>query len=190
MERPVPRKRGRALDRNQVVLAALALVNEEGPEACGVNRVARDLGIKPPSLYNHVGGNSDLRMAVAVEGYEQLRASTLRAEKRSSQLETLAHGYRAWAKANAGLYRLMSTTSLDPTDREYAPVLERGLKPYTDAMADLGLDDEDAIHGIRTLRATLHGFILLELDGQFRLGQDADESFRRCVATMLRGLTS
>ena len=34
----------------------------------------------------------------------------------------------------------------------------------------------------------MHGFILLEIDGQFRLGQDPDETFRRCVATMLTGL--
>ena len=49
-----------ALDRAAVVAAGLALVQEEGADALGINRLARKLGIKPPSLYNHVKSGEDL----------------------------------------------------------------------------------------------------------------------------------
>jgi len=38
----------------------------EGESAPRVNRVAREFGIQPPSLYNHIAGNKALRLAVAV----------------------------------------------------------------------------------------------------------------------------
>ena len=180
------RRKGPSLNRDKVVEATIELVNDAGPDACGVNNVARALGIKPPSLYNHVGGNADLRKAVALEGWRRVGAAT--ASHR--EVLTLGRAYRDWARENLGLYRLMSATSLDPEDPEVRPILVEGLAPYVETMAGLGLTDDDAIHMIRALRAAVHGFILLELDGQFRMSQDPDVSFERCLEMMLRGLQS
>ncbi len=182
------RRRGPGLDRAQVVQAAIGLVNRLGPEACGVNRVARELGIKPPSLYNHVGGNTDLREAVALAGTKQLYGATETELSGEDSLACLANAFRTWVKANPGLYRLMSTTSLDPEDARFRPTLLAGLEPYTRAMALRGLNGEDALHAIRSLRAAVHGFVLLELDGQFRLGFDADVSWAFLLKTFIRGL--
>jgi AcrR family transcriptional regulator len=48
------------LSRDRIVSAALALVDSEGLEAVSTRRLAAELGVKGPSLYNHVGTKEEL----------------------------------------------------------------------------------------------------------------------------------
>jgi AcrR family transcriptional regulator len=66
------RRKGFALTREAVVAAAITLGERDGPGQLGVNAVARELGIKPPSLYNHVASGEALQQAVAIEGTRRL----------------------------------------------------------------------------------------------------------------------
>src|SRR5512146_876531 len=60
------------LTRAAVVQAAAALLNAEGVEALTINRLARELGIQPPSLYNHIDGMPGLRRELALLNARQL----------------------------------------------------------------------------------------------------------------------
>ena len=55
-----------SLTQQDVIAAAIACLDREGESALGVNRVARELGIKPPAIYKHLDGNAGLRRAVAL----------------------------------------------------------------------------------------------------------------------------
>jgi hypothetical protein len=55
-------------------------------------------------------------------------------------------------------------------------------------MSSLGLQGEDAIHGLRAFRSMVHGFATLEVAGGFGMPQDCDESFRRLVHATAAGL--
>ena len=48
------------LSRDRIVCAALALVDAEGLEALSTRRLAAELGVSGPSLYNHVGTKEEL----------------------------------------------------------------------------------------------------------------------------------
>jgi AcrR family transcriptional regulator len=48
------------LSRDGIVSAALALVDSEGLEAVSTRRLAAELGVTGPSLYNHVGTKEEL----------------------------------------------------------------------------------------------------------------------------------
>lgn len=48
------------LSRERIVSTALALVDSEGLEAVSTRRLAAELGVKGPSLYNHVGTKEEL----------------------------------------------------------------------------------------------------------------------------------
>jgi AcrR family transcriptional regulator len=54
------------LDKDTVVEAAAAILNEEGVEALTLNRLALELGVKTPSLYNHVDGLPGLSRELAL----------------------------------------------------------------------------------------------------------------------------
>jgi len=53
-----------------------------------------------------------------------------------------------------------------------------------------GLEDDDAVHAARIVRAALHGFATLEAGGGFGIPLDIDESFARLVAVLDDGLAT
>ncbi|MDF2848837.1 MAG: TetR family transcriptional regulator, partial [Oerskovia sp.] len=48
------------LDRERVVRAALALLDEVGLDGLTLRRLAQDLGVKAPALYWHFASKADL----------------------------------------------------------------------------------------------------------------------------------
>ncbi|HEY9899157.1 MAG TPA: WHG domain-containing protein [Pantanalinema sp.] len=186
------RRRGIALTREDVIVTAITLLRNEGPDALGINRVARELGIKPPSLYHHVTNNDDLHRAVALAGWRQLDerlAEVVEGGGEPAAKLRLAFGaYRAFGLANPALYTLMSTLVFSPTAPDFGPIVQRIMGGFRVMIGPLGIKPEQEIHALRTVRAALHGFVLLELAGQFGLPQSVDESFEAMLDTLLAAL--
>ena len=184
--------RRRTVDLDQVVAAAIAVVAEEGPDALGVSRVARALGIQPPSLYNHVGKGDALARAVVIEGNRQLLGvlkEAARAEDGAAdQLRALARASRGWARENPGLYTVMARTPPENDHPGFRPVLDDVLDLFGRPLGRLGVPRAVRVHAIRGLRAAIHGFLLLETSGQFALAEDPEESFRRLVEALIAGV--
>jgi AcrR family transcriptional regulator len=55
-----PAARRAPLNRDQVMLAAVALADQDGIGALSMRKLGQALGVKAMSLYNHVGSKSDL----------------------------------------------------------------------------------------------------------------------------------
>ncbi len=60
-----------SLTKQNVIAAAIACLDQEGESALGVNRVARELNIKPPAIYKYLEGNTGLQRAVALTVWRQ-----------------------------------------------------------------------------------------------------------------------
>ena len=154
----------RGLDRARVVDAAVAIADADGLEAVTLARVAAALGVRSPSLYNHVDGRDGLIRGVAARATREL-ATTLRraATGRSGRaaIAAVAQAQRDYARAHPGRYAAT------------VPAPAAG---------------DDLIHAVRALRSAVHGFAAIEASGGFALAVDADESFRRLVAALATGL--
>ena len=181
------------LDKNAVVQAAVEILNAEGVQALTLSRLAEELGIQTPSLYNHVDGLAGLQQELSVMNAKLLadRLSTAAIGKSGQELfMEAAQAFRNYVKEYPGLY--MST--LRSSGNQQTPVAdlqreeERTMKVGLAVMASLGLQGEDAIHGLRAFRSMVHGFATLEIAGGFGLPQDCDESFRRLVLALVVGL--
>lgn len=161
-------------------------------DALGISSVARALGIRPASMYNHVASGSALERAVATEGTQRiitaLEAAVRRVVDPREQLRRVAHGTRDWALANADLYRLMARIEPDHGPTDMPPMMRDLVDLFERPLAQLGVPEDERIHGIRSLRSFVHGFVLLETSGQFKLAEDVDESFRHGVETFVRGV--
>ncbi|UGS34069.1 TetR/AcrR family transcriptional regulator [Capillimicrobium parvum] len=179
------------LDRARVVAAATAIADADGLDALTLARVAGELGVRTPSLYNHVGGLDDLRRGVALAGLADLTAALRAAAVGRSGADALraaAGAYRAYAAEHPGRYAAAAVAAPRPGDDEYAAAGAEIVGVLTAVLGAWDLRDDDAVHAVRALRSALHGFVSLEAGGGFGLDVDVDESFRRLVDALAAGL--
>jgi Tetracyclin repressor-like, C-terminal domain len=148
------------------------------------------VGVRTPSLYNHVDGLDDVRRRLALRGVTELGAAMRDAavgRARDDALIAMAHAYRAYATGHPGRY---AATQRAPTesDPELGEAAAAAVGTLLAVLRGYGLRDDDAIHAARAVRSALHGFVALETGGGFGLPVALDESFDRMVAALARGL--
>jgi len=181
------------LDRDQVVRAAIAVLNREGAGSLSLGKLAASLGVQTPSLYNHIAGLPELYQALALENARLLGDCLAAAAAGvSGEAAVLALGcaYRAYIKNNPGLYLsgLRASRNQQPFDAELAAVEERAVRPVLAVLASFGLSGTEALHAVRGLRSLVHGFTTIELAGGFGLPLDLDQSFNSIMLAFTRGL--
>ena len=76
----------------------------------------------------------------------------------------------------------------DPDAHAVREASIRVVEGIADAVAALGVPDDRRIDAVRAVRAAVHGFVVLELDGGFGMPDDVDASFDFLVAGLVGGL--
>jgi AcrR family transcriptional regulator len=89
------RPRHPILTRDRIVSAALALVDAEGPDGLSTRRLARELGVQAPSLYNHFATKGEILDAVGDAIIEQVDISVFGTLDWRLALRRWARSYRA-----------------------------------------------------------------------------------------------
>lgn len=172
-----------------VTRTAADLLNREGREALTLARVANELGVRSPSLYNHVEGLEGLEREIALAGIDQFAdacRTAVMGRSGADALRAMAHAYRDFARSQPGVYAL--TQVARPHDEEHVARSARVLEPVFAVLAGFGLEGDELIHATRTLRAALHGFTLLETQSGFGMDVDVDASFEWLVTALEVGL--
>ncbi|MGD2045373.1 MAG: TetR/AcrR family transcriptional regulator [Gemmatimonadota bacterium] len=171
------------LTPDKVIAEAARVADEVGLDRLTLAAVAERFGVRVPSLYKHVDGLDGVRHGVAVLTVRELgealgRAAVGRAG--ADALTALAAAYRAYAHAHPGRYAA-TLRAPDPADAELVDASAAVLDVVFAVLAGYGLVGEDAVDATRILRASLHGFVSLEMGGGFGMSRDPDVSFRRLV---------
>jgi len=183
--------RAERLDRSAVARAAAALADAAGDvERVTLAQVAERLGIRVPSLYNHVAGLAGLRREVAMLGLRELTAriqSAAVGRASDDAIIAIAHAVRAFAQAHPGQYAA-TIRAAGPDDQELHTAAAALVSILLRVLAAYQLGHADALHAIRGLRSVVHGFAALEAAGGFGLPLDLDESFERLVRGFVAGL--
>ena len=178
------------LDKATIVEAAAKLVDEEGIEQLSLGRLAESLGVRTPSLYNHVAGLPGLKNDLALYCLRDVLNHLLRATIGKSRAEAIfafANAYRAYARETPGRYAL-TLQAPDPRDRELQAIAQQIIEVALAILAPYKLGEEEAIHAIRSLRSMVHGFISLEAAGGFGMPVDLDASFHWLMSLFIAGL--
>ena len=151
---------------------ARRLLDEEGVEGLTLGRVARELGIKTPSLYKHFTGKRQLEALLIADG---LRSHAEVLEATRPDLGSIAAAYRAFALENPHLYRLMTDRPL-PRDELPAGLEARAAAPLLRALGDPDL--------ARAAWAYAHGMVQLELAGRFPADADLDAAWSKAIRAL------
>jgi AcrR family transcriptional regulator len=176
-----------------VVRAAADLVNVEGLQALSLSRLAEQLQVQTPSLYNHIDGLPGLQRELTLLNARMLgeRLGPVAIGKAGPDaLLAIVQAYRAYIKEYPGLYMagLRAAGTQTPIDAEIKAAEDRVVEIGLAVVGSFGLEAEDALHAVRGLRSVVHGFATLEIAGGFGLPLDCDESFRRLVNMLVHGL--
>ena len=178
------------LSEVKVVDAAAAMINREGVENLSLANLAKHFKVKPPSLYNHIDSLDALKRALAIRGIRELTTIGQKAALGRAGFDALtcmARAYRDFAKRSPGLYALTQQAH-DTADEELKQAAQETAEVFLGVLRAYGLSDEDALHAVRCVRSSLHGFALLETSGGFGLSLEVDESFERLLLLLDAGL--
>ncbi|WP_443660567.1 TetR/AcrR family transcriptional regulator [Clostridium algidicarnis] len=171
------------LDMDMILNTTAKLVEEKGIDNVTLNNIAENLGVKSPSLYNHINGLADLSIGLAKLAIEKLddvvRNAAVGKSKKEALIE-MANAYRKFSKDSPELYKAILKL---PIYNEYE-IKEKGhavIRIIYQVLEAYNLSEEDTIHFSRGFRSALHGFVSLEEAGFFSAGVDVDESYNRLV---------
>jgi AcrR family transcriptional regulator len=177
------------LDRDSVVRAAADLLDERPGGELTLSELASRLGVRTPSLYNHVAGIDDLQRAVALYGTREMGRRIGRAaigKSGDAAIVAIGEAYRAFAKERPGLY-LAAQRAPAPGEDDRAEASDEVLDVLRLVLEPFELTPEMQIHAMRSLRSLVHGFVSLELIGGFGIPVDVDVSFQYLLRIMIAG---
>ena len=174
--------------RDDMLLAAVGLLNEHGPDALQARKVASAAGTSTMAVYTHFGGMRGLIAEVAEEGLRQFEAALAvpQTEDPVADLFALGGAYRRYAIERPHMYRLMfGSTSAHGINAPAGNVLrltvaeiEQHVPSFAHAVRGVhrcmlasritagSPDDDQAVVAIAVqFWALRHGFAMLELAG-------------------------
>ncbi len=177
-----------SLTRQDVIKAAIACIETEGASALGVNRVARELGIKPPAIYKHLKGKAELEKAVALAIYRRFFAELSQRiagiKEPHGFLKAGGHATRNFARLHPGLYQVMTQFQLRLDDPESVLVIQESQNLFK-TFLNQNISETKLIDIMRMVNAAIVGFIALEQSGLLTLPRTTDESFEVMLDALL-----
>jgi AcrR family transcriptional regulator len=186
-----------------VVAAGAAIADEVGLAGLTMGLLAARVGVRPPSLYKHVGSLAALRRGIAVQAESELADALARATAGRSgpdALHAFADAYRRWVLDHPGRYAatIRAPVTSDGQDGRAADAgrvgqvlagqVVEGPRILLRILAGFDLRETDAVEAARTVRSVLHGFVSLEGAGGFGLPRDIDRSYRILIDALVTGL--
>jgi AcrR family transcriptional regulator len=166
------------------------MADSDGLAEITLARVAQNLGVRAPSLYNHVEGLPGLLAQITLVSLGELTdAMRDAAVGRSGEdaLRSVARAYRGYAQEHPGRYAA-TIRAPGPDDTELVAAGWRAVEVIVAVLGAWGFTGDEALHWVRVVRSALHGFISIEAEGGFGLALSLDESFELLLQTLVAGL--
>ncbi len=178
------------MDANTIISRATQMANQMGMENMTLKMLADDLGVKTPSLYNHIDGLEDLKMQLMIYGWKQMEERIIQSVIGISGYDAIKAGCYAfyeYATENPGIFNAMLwyNKSQNAETMEATSGLFSVLFKIT---SSLNISEENCNHIIRTLRGFLEGFSLLVNNGAFGNPISISDSFELSVNVLVEGI--
>jgi AcrR family transcriptional regulator len=182
----------------RLIAAAERIVEQDGPDALSVRRVASEVGTTTRAVYSLFNSKDGLIAALAAHGFELLGAGVGGLPITAAPQQDLIEAglvFRRYAIEHPSLFRIAFQSS--PSPLRATPVVRAAAGSALEALKGmiLRLDEAGLLAGYDVAEATLHfhavceGLAALELRGTFP-GSRAEQLWRHGLAAIVRGLGS
>ena len=164
------------LSRELIIKEALALLDEHGPGALSMRRLADRLGVAPTALYTHVRGKADLIDGLIDQVYAGLTLDPDPGGDWTQQLATLSQNVREHLLAHPAVVPFaLQQPGLGPHSLRLGEAIYRVLRPA-------GFSDQAVVGVVYALLTYILGFVALEVPRAGTDPQTSDEFVRRMWA--------
>ena len=171
-------RRRRALTREDVLAAALRIIDDEGVEALSMRRLGKVLDRDPMRLYRHAASKDALLDGVVELVMAELEVPPVENGNWPDVLRRTAHAFRYIALAHPHVVPLLVTRPL-ATPLALRPVgTLRPLEDLLELFIGAGFDGRRALHAYRLFIGFLHGHVLNELQERVHDPEESDDLLR------------
>lgn len=160
MPKTPPQRSLDKLTREKIIAAAVALVDRDGPANVTMRSLAKELGVTPMALYNHVSSKRELLQCVAIQILDKADFDTGHNDWRN-QIEDCFLELRRVCLRNPGAVQLMELKEVAPTS------IFRPMEITLRALEQLHLDPTDALRAYFALVNFTLGQVSYEIRGPF-----------------------
>lgn len=180
--------------RERLIETAADRLAAGGAEALSLRELAASQGTSTNAVYSIFGSKPELIKAViesAAAGFAAAQREVIEDGADVATLADLGRAYRRWALAHRSLYLVMFAA--DPSGEIRRPGLE-GTVPLRAALARLmgagDLAEVDVALAARSLWASVHGWVMLEIADRAEPDPADDAAFDRHLEVSLYGLAT
>lgn len=173
--------------RAELVRAALAVLQREGPAGLTVRNITGEAGCSTTGVYTYFGGKHGVVEAIFVQGFESFDEA-VGPGLESGDLAAAGRAYRRWALDHRTQYMVMFGRAVP----DYAPseaARERALVSFArlaDGVQRAAPGDDHAERAYH-LFATVHGYVMLEMAEMSAATDDESEAlYERALRTLGR----
>ena len=180
------RRKGVTVDR--IVDTAIDILSDRGEEALTTAEIARRLSISQPTLYSHIVSLDQIRELVAIRGVGELSERVREAVRGlvgDEALRAMAQAYRKFVRAAPALYMLQMKAPPTPA---FSAAGERAKQAVRDVLRARGLSEDQVLYVHSVVRASIHGFVDLEVKNALGDIDDADKSFSTYLRILAKGI--
>jgi AcrR family transcriptional regulator len=184
---------------SRVAATALRILEDEGPEAVTMRRVARDVGVTPMAIYHHFADREALLSAVTARGFDLLAAAMDRpplAGRGRIRLLALMDYYVDYALARPRLFDYLFSRPRRNARRfpgdfraRKSPTLNRVADVVDACMRRGEINKDDVWEVALELWAHAHGYVALFRAGRFAISErEFRLLYRRSLIRLFDGL--
>jgi AcrR family transcriptional regulator len=178
-----PRRKRRAvngtpLKREQIVAAALALVDREGLKALSMRRLGAELGVDPMAVYYHIPNKEALLDAIVEAVMASIDLSVHHPEE--PPVERILCAARAYRDA------MLAHANALPIVLSRGPATAAALRPVdllTGILRAAGLPPAEAFAGMNVIAAAVRGFTGMLASGDKKPAREQMEAMARSFPT-------
>jgi AcrR family transcriptional regulator len=154
-------ERVRRLDRERILVTALALIDAEGLAQLSMRRLAAELGVEAMSLYNHVPSKAALLEGVAELILTEIELPGPEVTDWRERLRGGARSLRRAALAHPDAVMLLLAQPLQ------SPQALHPIELALQTLRSAGFGDQATVYAFHTLIGFVFGQVLQELHGPF-----------------------
>lgn len=178
------------LSKEEILNKSIELANQKGINYLSVTTLSECLGIKKPSLYYHAQTVEEVIQWIMIYGWQKVSTEIVaKAEDADPEIsiKKYARLFYKFAKENPGVFEAMLWYNKYSSD-ELKNATEGLYKFFFEQTGKMGISKKNANHFMRTFRAFLEGFILLEVHNSFGNPILIEESFEISLQVLIEGM--